>query len=132
MIQTKHLVPISKGEKLGGKKITMPGMGISIEELMTKYSAGTLLDKAKGFYEKQGMRQPDWDRLDRIEKLEYLNEYRETVRLNTELLNNKYNEAKQKHARAQADKQKAASQKAQDSGNSGNTGSHQTDDRNRP
>lgn len=102
-------------EGLKGKKITMPGMSVNIGEAMRKYVAGTLEEQGKAYYEKEGMPIPDFHKMNKIQKLETLNEYRDVLMKGKDKISNlkqKYDdiEQQQKHAKVaqKAEHQKGA------------------------
>jgi len=100
----KHRV---RFDPAGGKKITMPGMAINDVEAMKRYVAGTIVEQAKGFYEEKGMEVPDFDRMDRIQKLEALEEFRMKFQESKELLTKHINDAKANKERRDAEKASA-------------------------
>lgn len=79
MILQKHLVEYPVPEKAVGKKITIPGLGVSIANVMQMYARGSLEERAKGYYEKKGMEVPDFAMMSKIERMEALSEYQKTV-----------------------------------------------------
>lgn len=79
MIQQEHLAPFPNVEKNGGKRITMPGLGVDIRQVLQQYAKGTLEERAKGYYDGLGMEIPEFSKMSRIEKLEQLNIYRDLV-----------------------------------------------------
>jgi len=103
-------------DRLGGKKITMPNMGIDEAEAIKRYAAGSLVNQAKGYYEKQGMEIPDFDRMDKIEKLEALETFRDMLRESKEKL--KQLQIDGKNRKLEADRKAAeASKKGHQAGN---------------
>lgn len=62
-----------------GKKITLPGLSINMEEALKTYSRGDIETNFSKFYEEKGFPIPDFDKMDRIERLEAINEMRETI-----------------------------------------------------
>lgn len=76
MIQQQHLTEFPKQELSEGKKVTIPGLGVDIKKAMEQYLRGSLVERAKGFYESKGMIIPDFHKMDKIEKLLALNEFR--------------------------------------------------------
>lgn len=79
MILQKHLVEYPVPEKAEGKKITIPGLGVNIANVMQMYARGSLEERAKGYYEKKGMEVPDFAMMSKIERMEALSEYQKTV-----------------------------------------------------
>lgn len=69
-------IPDARPEVPTGKKITMPGLGVDIKQIMLMYARGSEVERAKGYYEKVGMPIPDFDRMSHIEKLEALAQIR--------------------------------------------------------
>lgn len=104
MIQQIHLEPHPKPEISGKDKITMPGLGIDVKRALQQYAMGTMEERAKGFYEQQGLPIPDFDRMSKIERLVALNDTRELAKAQRENLINI-------NARATAAKEEAILQK---------------------
>lgn len=80
MIQTEHLVAYPKPEKLGGKALTYPKLGVNIKAAVEQYARGTLENRAIGYYMEKGMEVPDLHMMDKIEKLQMLQEWRKKVK----------------------------------------------------
>lgn len=87
MIQQQHIEPYPSPEVSTGKKITMPGLGVDIRQVMQMYSRGSMEERAKGYYEQEGMEVPDFARMSHIEKLEALGEYRRQAKESNDKLN---------------------------------------------
>jgi len=90
----------NKPEKLGGKKLTLPGLYVKPYEALLQYSDKSAEQKAADYYRDEKMEIPDFEKMDKIERLEVLSEYR----------------AKALEAKANLDamNQEAASKKQQD------------------
>lgn len=68
--------PKIKPSKLGGKKITMPNMYVSVKDSLRMYTDKSAVEKAALYYEEEGMPIPNFEMMDNIERLEALNEWR--------------------------------------------------------
>lgn len=79
MIQQIHIAPYPTPEVPTGKKITMPGQAVDIKQVIEMYSRGTMEERARGFYEQEGMPIPDFERMSKIERLEKLAEYHKQI-----------------------------------------------------
>lgn len=80
MIQQQHLEPYPTPEKGSGKSLTIPGQSVDVKAALLQYQRGSLENKAIGYYEAKGMNAPDFSRMDKIEKLIALGEYRDMVK----------------------------------------------------
>lgn len=80
MIQQQHITPNPTQEVAGTKKITMPGLSVDVKLALQQYARGSMEERAKGYYESQGMIIPDFNKMSHIERLEALNEYREIAK----------------------------------------------------
>lgn len=89
-------IPDARPEVPTGKKITMPGLGVDIKQVMLMYARGSEVERAKGYYEQQGMEVPDFDRMSHIEKLEALAELRKSAKQATEEINRSLEKAEAK------------------------------------
>lgn len=85
MIQQQHqetkkgyLIPRAQG--VPTESLTIPGQAINLKYCMQQYLRGSLIDRAVGFYEKEGMTSPDFSKMDRVDKLAALGEYRKEVK----------------------------------------------------
>lgn len=97
MIQSQHVVTdYPTPEKMGDKKITMPGLGVNIARAIQMYSKGTIENQAIGYYEEKEMPIPDFGRMSKIEKLMALNEWREVVKTETGILQGLQAESKKR------------------------------------
>lgn len=63
-----------------GKMLTQPNRAVNILQALNMYQAGTLENKAKAYYEEQGMPIPNFDMMDKIEKYQALNEFKERAK----------------------------------------------------
>lgn len=104
MIQQIHMAPHPNPEVSTGKKITMPGMAVDIKQVIQMYARGSMEERARGFYEKEGMEIPDFARMSKIERLEKLGEYHEQIA-------NAQNNIAQIRAKAEAKNSEAILQK---------------------
>lgn len=87
MIQGQHVVQnYPTPERNKGKKITMPGLAVSISQGLQRLDKGGIVDQAAAYYEEQGMPIPQFEMMSKIEKLEALNEYRQKVKKADETL----------------------------------------------
>jgi len=68
--------PKNKPEKLGGKKLTLPGLYVKPYESLLQYSDKSAEQKAADYYRDEDMEIPDFEKMDKIERLEVLSEYR--------------------------------------------------------
>lgn len=107
----KEVIIPAGPEKYGGLKLTQPGMASKATEALAKLKAGTLIDQAKGYYDTMGIEVPDFNMMDKVQKLNALNEYRESFEKNKTAF--KAALVKQKEAAVKA--QKAAEAKAKPS-----------------
>lgn len=72
----------------GGRSLTIPNQAIDISIALKRFSAPTIEEKLKGYYEEEGMELPNFDRLDRIERLDLLAASRDNLRAAKERANN--------------------------------------------
>lgn len=101
------------------QSLTIPGAGFNIKLAMEQYKRGTLVERVKGYYEKQDMVVPDFNQMDRIQKLEALAHFRQVVKDKTAKLDAAHLEAikkQQAHVLEQKQKQKEASESGKRSG----------------
>lgn len=106
--------PKPKREKGNGKVLTVPNLHLDIKQNQFKLSTGQIEDRVKGYYEKHGFEIPDFDRLDKIGKIQALSDMRKKVQLNEEKLKKLNNQAEKAAKKAQDDKLKAEQSKQQD------------------
>lgn len=107
--------PKPKREKGNGKILTVPNLHLDIKQNQFKLSTGQIEDRVKGYYEKQGYEIPDFDRLDKIGKIQALSDMRKKVQINEEKLKKLNNQAEKAAAKkAQDDRIKAEQSKQQD------------------
>lgn len=87
-IETKkgYLVPKSTGKPT--ESLTIPGQGINLKYAMEQYRRGSLIERAIAFYEDEKMPMPDFQNMDRIERLGALAEYRKDVKRLGNILTN--------------------------------------------
>lgn len=62
--------PSLHNEKAKGKKVVVPRMGMSIDQILRKYGSGRSVDAFDEIWD--DIDQPDIDRMDRVEQLDYL------------------------------------------------------------
>lgn len=60
----------------GKRNLTIPNQAIDIGKSLLRYSAPTIQEQLKGYYENEGLELPNFDILSKIERLELLNESR--------------------------------------------------------
>lgn len=60
----------------GKRNLTIPNQAIDIGKSLLRYSAPTIQEQLKGYYENEGLELPNFDMLSKIERLELLNESR--------------------------------------------------------
>lgn len=56
----------------GGRSLTIPNQAVNIADAINRYSAPSILEKLKGYYEEEGLELPNFDRLDKVERLQLL------------------------------------------------------------
>lgn len=63
-------------ERSGGVRITMPGMALNPGRAIEQMALGRIEERVRTFYEQEGMVIPDFYMMDRIDKLQALENYR--------------------------------------------------------
>lgn len=63
----------------GGRSLSIPNQAIDIAVSVKRFSAPTIQERLKGYYEEEGLELPNFDRLSRIERLDLLSESREKL-----------------------------------------------------
>lgn len=63
----------------GGRSLSIPNQAIDIAVSVKRFSAPTIQERLKGYYEEQGMELPSFDLLSKIERLDLLAESRERL-----------------------------------------------------
>jgi len=58
----------------GGRALTIPHQSVNISDAITRYSAPTIAQQLRGYYDEEGYEMPDFDRLDKVECLQLLAE----------------------------------------------------------
>lgn len=58
--------------RAGGRSLTIPHQAIDIGKSVLRYSAPSIQEKLKGYYEEEGLELPNFDRLDKVERLQML------------------------------------------------------------
>lgn len=100
-------VPAIRSQKPRGKvteSLTLPDQGINIKYAMEQYKRGQLVEKVKGYYEKEGMVSPDFSMMTRLQKLQALADFRKMrAAAETEMIR-LHNDAKTKHNESLAKK----------------------------
>lgn len=86
--------PKIKPEKGGGPLLYQPGYSVTPQEALQQYSDKDLLSKAAHYYEEQGVPIPEFEKMDKIQKLEMLNVYREEQKKITDQLDDRNEKAK--------------------------------------
>lgn len=110
IVDKAYSLPTSKTEKVT-ESLTIPGQAFNLRLAMEQYKKGSLVERVKGYYEKQGFETPDFNQMTRIERLEKLAEYRSTVKHIGAKLRDANNKAKKQHDEAVLkEKQKQQSQ----------------------
>lgn len=69
-----------------GKDLTQPGLATNIKKAVAMLASDRLKLQAVGFYEEEGFPIPEFDKMDKIERLVAYNEYRELVETTTKKL----------------------------------------------
>lgn len=95
-----------KPEKLGGKKITLPGLYVKPLEALRQYSDMSQEQKMAEAYKDEGMPIPNFEMMDKIERLEALSEYRAIAIEKKALLDQRNSEAEKAAIKADIEKQK--------------------------
>lgn len=111
--------PKIKPEKWSGPKLYQPGYSVTPQEALQQYSDKDLLNKAAHYYEEQGVPIPEFEKMDKIQKLEMLNVYREEQKKITDQLDDRNEKAKTFINNQIKLKQNAEPQKQQQSAGSG-------------
>lgn len=78
-LTSKHMFGIRtfSTEKRIGKSLTRPGMAKNIGEQLKRLQRGEQMEEYLGYYESElGVKLPDFNKMTRIEKLEYTNDVR--------------------------------------------------------
>lgn len=121
-----HIPRITQFTKIAvsGKPITMPNRSVDIKTAIKNMAFGSIENRAGAFYEEQGIQIPDFRMMDRIQKLQALEQYRADVnKLRNKALTIESNYLTAK--KSQNDKQKAQTGGTPDTG--GTPTQHGTD-----
>lgn len=92
---------------VGGRSLTIPGQSVNISDAITRYSAPTILEKVKGYYEEEGMELPNFDRLDKVERLQLLADTKANMFRTKAAAENAISDANAKAEKAKEEKAKA-------------------------
>lgn len=85
--------------------LTIPNLALDIDEALNKYSSQSIENKLKGYYEQEGMEMPDFDRMDRIERLVKLAEVRAEVERLKEEAEHRVSETERRLIKEKQDKE---------------------------
>lgn len=114
-------------EKNPTDSLTIPNQAFDLAYAMKQYKAGTLVERAKGYYEQKGLETPDFDRMSKVEQLTELAKYRKLVKTLPDQINSEVTKAQQKVHEKLVEKQqkegnadKANSARPNTSGKDGN------------
>lgn len=94
-------------EKNNGKKLTIPARTRSPLEAFKMFEMGQPIDQVAGYYEAEGYLEPDFHMMDKIQKLQALNDYRELMEKNKKAYD-EYNTNVINEAKAKAEAQEKA------------------------
>lgn len=87
----------------GGRSLSIPNQAIDIAVSVKRFSAPTIQERLKGYYEEEGLELPNFDLLSKIERLDLLAASREKLHTTHKTANDAVNDfnAKEK-AKAEA------------------------------
>lgn len=87
----------------GGRSLSIPNQAIDIAVSVKRFSAPTIQERLKGYYEEEGLELPNFDLLSKIERLDLLAASREKLHTTHKTANDAINDfnAKEK-AKAEA------------------------------
>lgn len=88
--RSKKVLP----EKLGGKKLTLPNMSVNVRQALGMYRDKSMEEKMGAYYEEAGQPIPNFEMMDKIERLEALNEWRNKTIEKQDKLNSLNDQAK--------------------------------------
>lgn len=77
--------------------LAVPGQAMNLKLAMEQYKKGTLIEKVKGYYEREGFEAPDFNMMSRIEQLHALSEFRHEKASAAKRLDDAYDKANQKY-----------------------------------
>lgn len=95
----------------GGRSLTIPNQAIDIAVSVKRFSAPTIQERLKGYYEEEGMELPNFDLLSKIERLDLLAESRERLSNSKKSANDAIDNFEKATAAAKADKAAADADK---------------------
>jgi len=72
----KRKYQLPKQKETPQQSITIPGQALNLKFAMEQFKRGSLIERTKGFYEKEGMVSPDFGSMSRIERLQALADFR--------------------------------------------------------
>lgn len=105
------------------QSLTIPGQAFNLAYAMEQYKRGNLVERALGYYEKQGMEIPDVRMMDKIERMELLAHYRQLVKNSQTNIEADFNRAKKRNNEL-VEKQKAEKAAAAKPGGDADKQSH--------
>lgn len=94
-----------------GQSMTIPGQSFNVKLAMEQYKKGTIVERVKGFYEKQGFETPDFNSMSHIEKLQALADYRKLAKEAASRLDSSHLKANKQYQKDVLEKETAAKAK---------------------
>jgi len=70
----------STPEKNNGQKLTIPARVISTLDAYKMYTQGHIIDRMAGYYSQAGVLEPNFFMMDKVQRLQALNRYKDQVR----------------------------------------------------
>lgn len=95
------------------ESITVPGQAMDLAYAMKQYKKGSLIERAKAFYESKGFEMPEFNMMSRVEKLQALAVYRKLAKESFDNIQTTQNEILQQREEKAA---KAAAERKSDRG----------------
>lgn len=97
--------------KQEGLSLTVPGMAINVRDQIIRLQRGEPIERMAGVYASQaGIEIPEFEKMSRLEKLDWAAQHREELQVTKERILNQIREAeKQKHEKEQTQKASADS-----------------------
>lgn len=114
----KYALPGGVGAKVT-PSLTVPGIGFNLALAMEQYKRGTLVERVKGFYEKEGFETPEFDKMTKLDQLYELAKYRKMRKEAANNLEAAYAKANQKQQANEVLEQKKKAEKPGRSTDSG-------------